>query len=99
MKIRKISKNKGKDYLYWREGGGETAEIVDIAVKSERRKGVGREMVDEMLTKTQARRIYAITRASNAVAQMFYMKTGFTSNVLLPDFYPDEDGIMYIRCV
>lgn len=95
-RLYKIELNDGQDYLYWREGMGGTAELFDIAVKSERKRGVGRELVEIMKTQSDASRIYAITRASNAVAQMFYMKIGFTENVLLPRFYEDEDARMYI---
>lgn len=84
-----------KDYLYYRKGSGDTIEIYDIAVKSERRSGIGRRMVEELLEKEKPERVFAITRRSNHVAQKFYQSLKM-SGIKLPAFYPDEDAIMYV---
>lgn len=96
--LENISRNNGQDYLVWRPGSGGTAEIFDIAVNTERQKGVGRDMVEELKRTTSASRIFAITRASNSGACRFYKKIGFKLCANLPKFYEDEDAEMYLLC-
>lgn len=84
------------DYLVWRDAGGGTVEIFDIAVKSKREVGVGRQLLELLKKETEAQRISAITRESNHVAHLFYEKTGFGLCAKLPRFYPDEDARMYL---
>jgi ribosomal protein S18 acetylase RimI-like enzyme len=93
--------------LVWRQGSGPTVEIFDIAVEAKaRRKGTGRRMVHRLMktlppgTKT----VWAITRASNLIAQEFYQSLGFLGSPLqrfyrdepLPDGKEYADAIMYI---
>lgn len=83
------------DYLYYRKGSGETIEIYDIAVKSERQKGTGRRLFNALLKKTDPERVFAITRKSNEGAQAFYKKLGF-KGYNLPKLYPDESAMIFI---
>lgn len=108
--VERITRSRGQakpDYLEYRDGSGGTVEIWDIAVVSERRKGVGTSMVMELVTRCLDRgvkRVYAVTRAENRVAQEFYRSLGFHPEPLY-DFYgvKDENGkatvdaVMYIK--
>lgn len=91
-RVYKIGKN-GRDYLLWRYGMGDTLEIVDIAVYSGRRKGVGRSMIDEL---EKDKTIYAFCRSTNIEAHKFYKKLGFKRR-FLPKFYPDGDAYIFIH--
>lgn len=93
--MNRISKNSDSDYLVWRVGSGETIEIFDIAVNSERRVGVGRSMISELKEIVGDKTIFAITREQNEIAHKFYEKNGFTA-IMLPKFYEDGDARMYI---
>lgn len=91
-----IKMNGGADYLYYRPGSGDSVEIFDIAVKTERRLGVGRSMVAELRKKFPHSVIYAITRESNLVARQFYSALGGVE-AKLPGLYLDENmAVMYI---
>lgn len=90
----KITKNK-VDYLVYRKGQEHTLEIYDIAVRSERGKGIGRSMVEEMIEKENPRIVYAFTRKTNEIAREFYKALGFTELKVM-NFYPDGPAIMVI---
>ena len=89
----KITRNKGKDYLVYREGQNYTTEIYDLAVMSERRKGIGTEMINKL--KEKGGHLYAFMRYSNHRAKSFYEKNGFVA-YHLPKFYPDEDAYLML---
>lgn len=96
--MRIISRN-GVDHLIYQLSPGGTAELVDIAVYSERGKGVGTEMLNEAiaeLNKLGVNRFYAFTRQNNRLAQSFYAKNGFVGTVI-PNFYHDGNGIVYVK--
>lgn len=84
------------DFLDYREGSGGTIEIFDIAVMSERGKGVGTELIRLLQERTNTHLISAITRGSNYQARAFYRKNGFIE-VRLPDFYLDEDAVLVYK--
>lgn len=91
------------DFLLWREGSGGTIEIFDLAVNRERRQGRGRALVHALQVWAEAngvKRLWAITKADNFVAQQFYEELRFRS-VPLRDFYGEGgiDAVMYIRDV
>lgn len=92
----KLEFNGGKDYLVWRDGSGGTVEIYDIAVNSDRRKGIGRAMVETLKLLVPGKKIFAITRKSNIIAHHFYEGVGFRLCSDLPSLYEDEDARMYI---
>lgn len=89
------------DFLVWRKGSGDTVEILDIAVGSERRKGKGKALVKKlfgMLPKDT--QVWAITRYGNRIAQEFYEALGFRVVAYLNgfyDFFQKIDAVMYGR--
>lgn len=96
-----------RDYLISRDGGGKTVEIYDIVVGSERRTGKGRLLVDRLIKNHETdgtRLIWAITRSTNFISQLFYESLNFRVVGVLRDFYRDvpelahsTDAIMYGR--
>lgn len=96
-----------EDYIQYRQGSGNTVEITDISVVSERRKGKGRYLVNELISNFVSPSIvlvWAITRADNLIAQQFYEELRFRVVGVLRHFYQDEpqgkgmvDAIMYGR--
>lgn len=87
------------DFLLWRDCPGGTVEIVDIAVGSDRRKGVGTAMVRRLQRLRPDAGIFAITRMTNEVAQQFYESLGFHVAGVLRRFYSADrgaDAIMYL---
>jgi ribosomal protein S18 acetylase RimI-like enzyme len=92
--MQKITKNK-VDYLVYRIGMAGTVEIFDIAVKSERQKGIGRELVQTLIAKTNPKRVYAFCRSTNESAHKFYDRLGFIGYDL-PNFYEDGDAKIFI---
>lgn len=97
-----------RDYLDWRQGSGHTIEIYDLCVGSERRRGRGRALVNRLLRNLPSgtRMVWAITRGTNRIAQLFYEEMRFRIVGNLFDFYQDEgsnprcvDAIMYGRDV
>lgn len=95
------------DYLLWRRGSGEhTVEIYDIAVGSQRRQGIGRSMLQRLYKEIPRgiKTVFAITRADNRIAQLFYEEMRFRIGGNLFDFYKDNeclhgtvDAVMYCR--
>lgn len=85
-------------------GPGDRCEIIDIEIPAElRRKGLGRQMVDQLCQLCKRRGIkvvYAITRSSNRIAQKFYESLRFDVSVLR-DFYEPGvqavDALLYSR--
>lgn len=70
----------GEDWIVWRLGSGDIAEIVDIHVDSEhRQQRIGTRLVEMMIQDlpSNVRMIYAFTRLSNEIAHQFYESLGF----------------------
>ena len=90
-----------RDFLDYREGSGGSVEIFDLQVGSDRRKGIGRQLVERLCGGLQPDiRVWAITRATNEIAQIFYERCKFTMACPLRRFYSEDNGvdaIMYIR--
>lgn len=85
-----------RDYLDYRHGSGNSVEIYDIAVGSERRKGIGTAMFRSLLaTLKRSCLVFAIARSENRVAQQFYLSIGFRVVGVLCKFYQEGDAIMY----
>lgn len=107
MSDKTISRNGGQDFLVYREGSGDTVEIFDIAVMTERRVGIGRGMVNELLNRYSAGTVvWAITRHDNLIAQEFYEEMHFKVVGVLRGFYRTDpsgrrcvDAVMYGRCI
>lgn len=88
-----------KSYLKWRLSTGGTIEVVDIAVNSERCKGVGTSMMKELFAIARdmdIHRVYAITRSANRVAQKFYESLNMEANAIMR-LYPDDDAYIYVK--
>lgn len=87
------------DVLYYRAGSGDTLEIFDIRVMSERSQGRGTKLIERLVEEVKGKThlIFAITRQSNTPAIRFYERNGFKQMALLPDFYEDENAIMVGR--
>lgn len=85
----KVVKLNATDFLHYRNASGNSYEIFDIVVNSERRKGHGRRMIQLMLDglPTECRLVWAITRETNVVAHWFYNGLGFRLIAVLQDFY------------
>jgi len=91
-----------QDFLVYREGGGGTVEIFDISVTSEhRRRGIGKQLLTTLFQDVgPGKRVFAITRTTNEVAQQFYESCGFEVAGVLRRFYGAENGadaVMYVR--
>lgn len=85
------------DHLIHRPGSGGTWEIFDIVVRSRRGVGIGRSMVEQLISELtdDIHLLYAITCESNGIARDFYNALGFRRIGTLERFYGDEDAIMY----
>lgn len=95
-------------FLDYRPGSGASYEIFDIAVDGKaRRTGIGRALVNKLIKVCEAtgiKRIYAVTRAENFIAQEFYEEQKFRP-IPLRDFYGTRteggdrtvDAVMYLR--
>ena len=79
---------------------GPEAEIYNIAVaKQLRRRGLGRELLAEFISRCKAKRVEKIwleVRQSNVNAVSFYKKLGFIKISVRPGFYnaPVEDAVI-----
>lgn len=85
-----------RDYLLYRQGSGTTVEILDIVVGSERRKGVGRNLINQLLglLPVEVKLVFAITRSDNFIAQQFYESLHFRVVGVLRNFYQDTPGVL-----
>lgn len=99
-----------EDFLRWRTASGRTIEITDIQIMSERRQGRGRELVQKLFGIIEKEHptcnlVWAITRTTNQIAQIFYESLGFRVVGVLRQFYEDDkrddrrgvDAIMFGR--
>jgi ribosomal protein S18 acetylase RimI-like enzyme len=74
-------------FLEYRFAPAHTTEVVNIEVQSrERRKGIGRELLDLVEVLEHSKRVYGFTSEDNRIAQDFYRGCGYTL-IHLPDFY------------
>lgn len=83
------------DYLLFRKGSGNSVEIYDIAVNSERSKGKGTALVAELFAQIPAgvTMVWVMCRRSNHGARKFYLdKVGFQFMGALQGFYSDDMG-------
>lgn len=96
MQMKKISLNKDEDYLVYAVRNDGTIEIYNIAVTTERRKGVGTQLFNELKKIENPDRIWLFTRKENRIAQQFYESLGFCKREA-DGFYPDGDAILYFK--
>lgn len=90
------------EYLDWRQGSGDTIEIFDIHVPSERRRmGLGRQLVYKLIDHhlpPGTKKVWAITRSTNLIAQDFYNELNFRA-IPLREFYGNYrnvDALMFV---
>lgn len=96
-KIAYTGPNNEQAWLIYREGSGETVEILDIHVDPNfRRRGVGKRMINDLIGKLGKNNllIYAITRVSNVAAQEFYEAIGFRIVGRLHQFYRRREDMV-----
>lgn len=86
------------DYLEYRDASGGTIELYDIAVMSERQRGIGKQLIQMMLDREKPRFVYGFTRISNNIARIFYQKQGY-AEILVPSMYAEEDAIMVCKSI
>lgn len=74
--------------------------ILNFAVAPEyRHRGVGRQMIDNLLGKLSSQRRVRITlevRETNLAAQLFFAALGFRATTVLRDYYEDADDDAYL---
>lgn len=93
-----ICRGEEEGKLVYRRGSGTTIEIYEIEVRSDRRKGVGRALIEKLIEQAKRlfiTRIWALTREENKIAQTFYNALGFTRSDLLRNFYPDGSAYLF----
>lgn len=91
-----------EDHLDYRKGSGNTVEIYDIVVNSERGKGRGKELIqrlEQVCWKEGIESIYALVRCSNELGRSFYLSAGFLFAGSLNRFYTTEDAVVYLKKV
>ncbi len=74
--------------------------ILNFAVASDvRRRGIGRQMIDKLISKLSSQRRTRITlevRETNLAAQVFFRAAGFRATSVLHDFYDDSPEDAYL---
>lgn len=83
-----------RDFIEFRPGNGRTVELFDIQVVSQRRKGIGKDLVDKLIFHVSGwdpppAVVYAMTRIDNPIAHQFYEALGFRLLGRLHYFYRD----------
>jgi len=69
--------------------------IISIAVDpQQRRKGIGRELLQRAMEVAPKKKIWAEVRKSNQGAQAFYLRMGFQITGMVPNYYGNEDALM-----
>jgi ribosomal-protein-alanine N-acetyltransferase len=72
--------------------------IISIAVHPQhRRKGIGRELLQQAMKNSHLKKVWAEVRRSNQGAQAFYSKMGFQITGLVPNYYGNEDALIIER--
>lgn len=97
--MKKLTLNDGQDFLVYRDGGGETIEVFDIAVNTERRVGTGTKLMEKLEKKLKkGTHIHIFARHENTRARQFYKKHGYHP-ITIVGFYPDGDANLYLKVV
>jgi ribosomal protein S18 acetylase RimI-like enzyme len=115
MKYRLIAGEKGKpnriefntgsggrkDYCEWETRPDGSVEITDIAVYSQRCKGMGRALVQtlEAVVPPGTACIYAFCRGDNRAGRAFYPKVGFRLEAVVDCYYASGDrvGVLFVK--
>ena len=69
--------------------------MISIAVHPHhRRKGIGKELIEEAVQRFRLKKLWAEVRKSNGGAQSFYLKLGFKIVDEIPNYYGNEDALI-----
>jgi ribosomal-protein-alanine N-acetyltransferase len=69
--------------------------IISLAVHPEyRRRGIGKELIQQVIGFPHVRKVWAEVRKSNRGAQAFYLRLGFRFVAVVPNYYGDEDALI-----
>jgi ribosomal-protein-alanine N-acetyltransferase len=69
--------------------------IISVAVHPHhRRRGIGKELIEEAVQRFHFRKLWAEVRRSNGGAQSFYLKLGFKIVDEIPNYYGNEDALI-----
>jgi [ribosomal protein S18]-alanine N-acetyltransferase len=72
--------------------------ILSIAVHPHhRRRGIGKQLIEEALRRSHFKKLWAEVRRSNAGAQAFYLQLGFRIVDEIPNYYGNEDALIVTR--
>lgn len=70
--------------------------IISIAVHpNHRRRGIGTELLNRPMNTPNLERVWAEVRKSNQGAQAFYFQKGFQINGVAPNYYGNEDALIF----
>ena len=70
--------------------------MISIAVHPHhRRKGIGKELIEEAVQRFRLKKLWAEVRKSNGGAQSFYLKLGFKIVDEVPNYYANEDALIF----
>ena len=70
--------------------------MISIAVHPHhRRKGIGKELIEEAVQRFRLKKLWAEVRKSNGGAQSFYLKLGFKIVEEVPNYYGNEDALIF----
>lgn len=69
--------------------------IISIAVHpQQRRKGIGKKLLQRVIESPHVKKIWAEVRRSNKGAQAFYSRVGFEIVRTVPNYYGNEDALI-----
>lgn len=69
--------------------------IISIAVHpQQRRRGIGRELLQRAMNTPYLKKVWAEVRRSNQGAQAFYLRMGFRITGEVPNYYGNEDALI-----
>jgi ribosomal-protein-alanine N-acetyltransferase len=72
--------------------------ILSLAVHPEyRKRGIGKELIQQVIGFPHVRKVRAEVRKSNRGAQAFYLRLGFRFVAVVPNYYGDEDALIVER--
>jgi len=70
--------------------------IISIAVHhGHRRKGIGEELLKKVLSTPDLKQVWAEVRRSNQGAQALYYHMGFQVTGMIPNYYENEDALIF----
>jgi len=98
--MEKFIKRGAGSQLIYRNGSAGTIEIYDIKVnRPDWRKGIGSDMIRELIETENPHCLYCFMRKDNVDAHGFYLANGFKEVAVIENFYEEDckDAIMLTR--